>query len=232
MGKEWMTQAEAAEWLAVSEAEVREGVARGDLPALRLGTQVRLSRSALIGHASGAAAAITPEPLALPDGRLRAPAAFEWKKELTETAEFEHAWPDGTREIYPRAWSGAVSIAKTLIPVKVGVSTGAERRDGIPRMTVFLMAYPTVEFVPTVDGLGWASLIKPDGRHTVPLGTVLPTLYQGARVEPYHDATGLSGRGRSTGAALVIDRDDLTSAIHHAAARWLGSSGRPVEAAV
>jgi len=134
-------------------------------------------------------------------------------------------------EQYPRAWSGTITLAGTDIRVLVGEATGAERNDKVRRLTVLFDNYPMVEFTPTADGAGWASLIKPDGRHTIAPTDAVPRFYRGARVEPYHQVTGLSGRGRPSGAAVVIANAYIDSAVHHAAARWLAKNGKPVEPA-
>ena len=58
-----------------------------------------------------------------------------------------------------------------------------------------------------------------------------PRLYRDAQVALYHQVTGLSGRGRPSGAAVVIAGDDVISAVYPAAARWLGRNGQPAEPA-
>jgi len=240
-----MTQDEAAEWLAVSRKELREAVSRGELPILRIGAQIRLSRVALIARGSGITTADTTAagPVAQPElqeagsprnGRadLPTPAGLDWRTELTTTEPFEHRWPaqgGSSLEKYPRAWAGTVTLGGVQMVVLVGEATGAERHDGKRRLTVLLDGYPMAEFAPTSDGSGWASLIKPDGRHTVSPSGPFPPLYRDAQVEPYQRATGLSGRGRPTGAALIIGAQDIQSAVHHAAARWLARNGHSVE---
>jgi len=110
--------------------------------------------------------------------------------------------------------------------VKIGQSTGAERNDGKGRLTVLFDNYPMAEFMPTSDGTGWASLIKPDGRHTVAPGDPLPGIYRRTSTAPYQLATGMKGPGRPPGAALLIGADDRDSAVHHAAAQWLAKNGK------
>jgi excisionase family DNA binding protein len=243
---EWMTEEEAAEWLGVPLKDLNEAVSRAELPVLRIGNLVRLSRTALVTQASGRAAKDTAPTVLLPvaravaqvqvkDGRVAAPAVLHWRTSLTPAAAFEHHWPQrgggSYVEQYPRAWSGTITLAGTAMTVLVGEATGAERKDKARRLTVLLDRYPMAEFAPTSDGTGWASLIKPDGRHTVAAADPLPRLYHSARVEPYHQVTGLGGRGRPSGAAVVIASDDIQSAVHHAAARWLARNGRPAEPA-
>jgi excisionase family DNA binding protein len=246
MADEWMSEGEAADWLGVPVRDVREAISRGELPALRLGRQVRLSRTALIAVAGGNGdtqnlAAESANPAGPLGGQepgkentsVPAPAELRWRQALAPSEPFEQGWPrqggGSAPERYPHAWTGAITLAGTEQHVVVGESTGDERLDNRRRLLVLLDAYPTAEFAPTADGLGWASLIKPDGRRTIPPGDPLPRLYRYTRVEPYREATGLSGRGRPNGPAVVIDNDDIQSAVHHAAARWLGRNGYAVE---
>jgi len=246
MVEEWISEGEAARWLGVSAQDVREAVRRGGLPALRIGGQVRLSRTALIAAAGGNSnaqnrAADSASSAALSGGHetneentgIPAPAELRWRQALAPSEPFEQQWPrqggGSDPEWYPHAWAGAITLAGSERRVVVGESTGDVRLDNRRRLLVLLDAYPTAEFAPTVDGCGWASVIKPDGRRTIPAGDPLPRLYRHARVEPYREATGLSGRGRPKGLAVVIDHDDIQSAVHHAAARWLGRNGYAVE---
>jgi excisionase family DNA binding protein len=246
MTEEWMSEGEAADWLGVSVRDVREAISRGALPVLRLGRQVRLSRTALIAAAGGNGdtqnlPADSANPAGPPGGRdvnegnigIPAPAELRWRQVLVSSEPFEQGWPrkggGSAPERYPYAWTGVIALVGSERRVVVGESTGDERLDNRRRLLVLLDAYPTAEFAPTVDGLGWVSLIKSDGRRTIPPGDPLPRLYRHARVEPYREATGLSGRGRPNGQAVVIDHDDIQSAAHHAAARWLGRNGYVVE---
>ncbi len=48
-----MTVEEAAKWLRVRRTTCYEAVRRGDIPCIRLGRQIRISKSALIAWAEG-----------------------------------------------------------------------------------------------------------------------------------------------------------------------------------
>lgn len=239
--KEWYTEQEAAEWMGVTPEELKQAIDRGELPVLRIGGQVRLSRTNLIALAGGATVAPSNgvnagpgSPADVADGRLASPSGLVWLDRLSPTQPFEHRWPATAKgpgtgfwpENYAEAWSGRIQLGGNDMIAKVGRSTGAERNDGKPRMTIFFDNYPMAEFMPTADASGWASVIKTDGRHTVPNGGSLPSIYRNASTAPYQSATGMSGPGRPTGLALVIGHEDLDSAVHHAAARWLGRQGR------
>ncbi len=172
-------------------------------------------------------ASMAPAALGLAPGELPMPAGAAWLTPLESTAAFDHRWPaQGGHfdETYPKAWRGRVRIGDTEHSVLVGECQRYDRG----RLSVFLDRYPLAEFMDTADGAGWASLIKPDGRKTAVPGQGLPALYRDARVVSYREVTGVSGSGHPTGLALVIARDDLRSAVHHAVARQLGKLGRPL----
>ena len=73
--------------------------------------------------------------------------------------------------------------------------------------------------------------MKLDGKATLRPGDPVPALYRRSRLLPYQEATGFTGPGRTKGMALIINANDVESAVHHAAARWLGKRGRALEPA-
>jgi hypothetical protein len=169
-------------------------------------------------------AATDPPAVTLSPGLPR-PAGVEWLTELNPAESFVHRWPSSGGhfdESYPIALQGRIRIDGAEREVVVGEG----QRHNRGRLTVFLDRYPVAEFMETADGTGWASLIKPDGRKTVASSNQLPAIYRKSRVISYPEATGVSGVGHPSGMALVIDRDDIKSAVHHAAARQLAKLGR------
>ena len=204
--REWMTEVEAAEWLGVSPEQVRHGIQSGTIPALRLGDEVRLSRTATIaamGVASAPTIISSPEAVTLhaPDEPKRdglpAPAGFAWVERLKKAPAFEHKWPrtrtsdnpaTSVTEAYPTAWSGVVDVLGQRVGVLVGQSV--PRHDGRPRMTVFFDRYPETEFARTASGDGWASAVKVNGKSTLRVGDPVPPLYRLTRLVPYQVATG------------------------------------------
>ena len=238
---EWLTEQTTADWLGVPVQAVQLGIAAGELPVLALAGEVRISRTALLelarrktatdGHASAAARPAAPELL----DELPAPAGFSWLGELTPTAGFVHGWPQHGggyyKEPYPDAWEASIRLKGRDQTIKVGRSSGQERNDKRPRLTVFLDAFPVAEFIPTADGTKLASVIKPNGKKTISSPADLPALYRNIATASYTVATGLSGIGRPKGLAVLINPDDLRSAVHHAAARRLGRLGEVVRPA-
>jgi excisionase family DNA binding protein len=242
--EEWLDVDQAAEWLKVPASVVSEAIATGQIPAMKIGSFTRISRSALVaaaGHPSvspsqaGAIEAVSPD--VAPDSanhKVPVPKGLTWDADLEADEGFTQYWPqrkddppDTGKEEYDPVWKATITLAGHKMPVVVGKT----KRNGRDRLTVWLDSYPVAECPATTDGLSWASLIKPDSRKVLKPGEPIPSLYRGARVEPYRVATGLTGSGVPTGMAVVIDEDDLRSVVHHAAARWLRRQNLPVEVA-
>jgi hypothetical protein len=162
---------------------------------------------------------------------------LEWLEELAEVEPFTHYWPQtgggGVAEPYDRAYQGKIELHGSKLVVRIGecarnVGTEDEARG---RLVVFFGQAPVCQFVDTIEGNGWASLIKPAGKKVLAFGEAAPPLYRHSHVEPYRSATGLEGRGIPKGMAVVIANDDLRSAVHHTGGRWLGQQGLPVRSA-
>jgi hypothetical protein len=103
----------------------------------------------------------------------------------------------------------------------VSVLIGESKQYDRARLSIWVDGQPTGEFYETIDGQHWASLIRPHRRSALRAGEPLPPLYRGTRVESYREMTGLAGRGIPNGLATIIVRNDLRSAVYHAAARWV-----------
>lgn len=232
--KEWFSEEEAAEWMSVPADAVRQAVKDRTLPALVIGGIPRLSREALLALASATSSSQSLERPARPqrpsiDGWVLTPDGLIWTSELTEIGQFTWFWPKqgGGKhaEKYDRAWQGEISILGHPVVVKVGEAV----RDGRGRLTVWFDSTPMCEFSDTIGGRGWASLIKPDGKKVLVNESAMPPVYQSAKVQPYREATGLTGIGIPKGLAVVIGREDHVSAVNHAAARWLGRRHSPIQ---
>lgn len=233
--EEWMSVEQASQWLGVPVEAVREAVRSGAVPALVISNYVRVSRTALLGRAATPAAIRqTPAtPLAATQARsenggLPVPAGFSWVEDLAQADEFTINWPrtggGSNPETYPSAWRGVITLNRVRMEAKVGECVRHDRG----RLTVLFDRNPICEFVATVDGQGWASVIKPDGKKVLTSNEALPALYLNARIASYREATGMSGIGVPKGLAVIVARDDLRGTVHQAAARWLGKNRFPV----
>lgn len=158
---------------------------------------------------------------------LPMPEGMSWIEELSIDKPFSHVWPTQIDK-YLHAWKGSVSLRSKPINIKIGEIVYHERG----RLVVFFNQEPICEFAETLDHKGWASLIKPNGRNTLQMDKTPPILYQGTRIERYREVTGLTGLGVPKGAAIVIAKEDLRSAVHHAVARWLGRRDFPIQASI
>ena len=239
--EDFLTPQQVAEGLDVPVSAVMAAIETGQLPALRLGSHVRISRQALQKAATETVPAIVADvaldaeeeivPTVDLDGSgasdmwpgIPRPERFEWIGEIQPADSFTYSWPraSGTEpgasdEFYERAWRASINLNGHVASVRVGETTRHERG----RLTVWIDGHPTAEFRETIDGQHWASLIRPDSRSVLRAGESVPPLYRGTRVESYREVTGLAGRGIPNGRAAIIARDDLRSAVHHAAARW------------
>lgn len=241
LDREWLVTDEVAVWLRVSVEDVKAEIERGGIPALVVGDHVRVSRQALLARAGFNAALpdLSTSQATRADGEVLAagigvpePAGFLWCQDIDRREPFTHGWPrtggGQNPEHYEHAWQATVSLHGQTLTVKIGETV----RDGRGRLVIWLGPTVVAEFVETLAG-EWASLIRLfalDGRKRVlPMGETRPPLYRGVRIEPYQEATGRSGSGVPRGAAIVIAHDDLRSAVHHTAARWLSWQHLPLE---
>lgn len=232
---DWLGEEEVAAWLSVPVESVRSAIQAGEIPSLSVGGFVRVSRDALLALAANGSGRppTIPTATATADrsrrGGIPCPLGLSWISELAGAPPFDHGWPKrggGTfDEHYFSAWEGTISLQDERLRVTVGQCTRHDRG----RMTVFFNRTPICEFTETLDGENWASIIKPDSRKTLRVNGIPPALYRDARIEAYREITGMAGSGVPNGAAVVIARDDLRSAVHHTAARWLGRRRFPVE---
>jgi hypothetical protein len=245
---EWLDIPRTARWTGIPEADLIAAVRGGTIPALVIGANIRISRSALLNHAATAflpaasttmALAGTPTGAqgagaAAPTAGLPRPQGLNWVDEPARLdGGFTYRWPQPAggddRVAYDPAWQGNIELNGVQKEVRVGESAGAD----VPRRRVVLVdGQPVCEFAPCTDGRTWASTIKL-GRKTVRTIEALPPIYRvsGVRVEDYRAATGLTGTGVPRCFALVLDAQDLHSAVHHAIARMLGGAGNPVVSA-
>jgi hypothetical protein len=223
--EEWLDEAAAAAWLGVPACALRSAVAAGEVPALTIGGHVRISRDALLKRAELAGVPAAPPPTAVaaadaagpvPWGALPVPAGMAWVQELGPTTDFPFRWPNGSRPLHTNALVGVVSLHGERVTIRIGDAV----RFGRPRRTVVGKRF-VCEFAETADGSAWASLIKPDGRTTLPLSAPPPPLYQNARLGNWRAVTGWQTGGHPEALAVLIGKDDLRSIVHHAVTRGL-----------
>jgi excisionase family DNA binding protein len=229
---EWLDEAAVATWLGVPVSAVLTAVQAGEIPTLRVGGYVRISRDALLRRAALEGCPMGPAPVAtasgatpapVPDGELPVPAGMAWLTDLSPTADFPYKWPDGTLPLHSNALEGVISLYGEEMTIRVGDTV----RYGRARRTVFGDGF-ICEFAETADGAAWASLIKPDGRSTLPLVAPAPPLYRSAHLGNWRAVTGWQKGGHPEAQAVLIGKDDLRSMVHHAVTRWLAKKHLPL----
>jgi hypothetical protein len=227
-----LDEAAAAAWLGVPAPALRSAVAAGEVPALTIGGYVRINRDALLKRAERGGAGAAPAPTAVavaetaapvPAGALPVPAGMAWVRGPRPTADFPFRWPDGSRPLHTNAAERVVSLHGERVTVKIGDAV----RFGRARRTVFGKRF-VCEFAETADGSAWASLIKPDGRKTLPLAATPPPLYAHARLGSWRGVTGWQSGGHPEALAVLIGKDDLRSIVHHAVTRGLARKHHPL----
>jgi excisionase family DNA binding protein len=228
--KDWLTEDEAAKWLSVPGEAVQEAIRSGELPALQFGSHIRISRDVLLTLASGKIVLPVPARIIDIDDHIPVPREMRWIEKPLPSPKFEHKWPvkKGNAPIvekYDPAWRGKISLRGKEYVVLIGQCTRFNRG----RLAVFFNNSSMCEFVETLTGQGWASIIKPNGKSVLGINETPPALYQRTKIASYRDSTGLKGKGFPLGAAVIIEKDDMVSATHHAVARWLGLNHLPVE---
>jgi excisionase family DNA binding protein len=244
--QDWFTPEELAEWLRVPEAAVHEAISSGEITAYRLGGHIRIDRAAFLESVAAAPDTPISAPLSAADTaetnaadttetatHLPPPPELAWVAELRSTDLPPYRWPpepDGERLVttFDEAWAGRISLRGVPHRVAVGADymrSKKHRSDKPDRLIAFIDGRPVAEFIETGgDPAAWASLIKVADNSSLHAREQLPDLYKRAKVAPYADVTGGRQRGRSNGLAVVIARDDVRSAVHHAAAKELARS--------
>jgi len=147
-------------------------------------------------------------------GRVAMPEGMSWMQDLSLANPIDHTFPGGQRVHFSEVWRGSIALNSATREVQVAYSGG----DDEERLVVFLDGWGVAEFPQTYQG-EWASLIKPDSRHSIDVGDPVPDVYRNARIENYRTVTGRPQVWNK--ACVVIVRADLWSAVHHAASRAL-----------
>jgi len=236
--KEWLSIAEFARWVGISANTIRQEVEAGNLPIVRFGSEIRINRDLVLQLAAAKmslASERVPEPAHIAgdidnhDSHIAMPRGMSWIEKPTPIPPFEHKWPHRAEdpenvEHYDAGWRGKIFLLEKEYVVLIGKTTRLNRG----RLTIFFNGMSMCEFTETREG-GWASLIKPDGKRMCGLDETPPALYRRTKIGAYREATGLTGRGIPAAAAVLIDKEDLVSAVHHATARWLARHHFPVE---
>lgn len=214
------TVEQVAQYLRVSEDDIRKEINAGRLAALDVAGADRITESQLDAYLKQPKHGKPPEKFAS--------AQQEWiPPDLTPAADFVYTWPDGKNEKYAEVREGVVTCGGEELHAKIGFtvrkSAGRRRR----RALVLVNRYATVEFVSANEaGDGkMASIIKDRSGKQLPVGGTIPPEYHGLPVKPYHEV--VVGPGASNGLAVVCAEQDLVTMVRHAVIRYLFRRERP-----
>lgn len=218
-----LTIDEVAGILRTSTEAITDELKKGRLPGFKVGGEWRIVKEELfkfmeidMGYNNGTISCINENSLEV-----------EWRK----VDSFDYIWPvekgktpDDSREIYNEAYEADIDLPGCSI-VKIGYTTRETAgMDDRYRIVVFMkfgsQLIPVVEFAGANDFEKThrvASVIKNDDNKQVSSLSQLPPEYQEFPIDTYSDV--VTGPYASHGLAVVIDKDDRRTMLHHALIR-------------
>ena len=209
---EVMMVEEVANFLRVKEATVREEINSGALPALRIGSELRILRKDFDQYLRGK---IVGRARTKPGGPIP-------QITFTETAPFTYEWPNRRKEDFDKAYEGKVGLKKIVIGFTHSSMHGKRRKT-----VVFVDRRPLVRFKAADDydrsGL-MASVVKTIDRKQLRPEDPVPFEYSGFRIELYR--TYVDEPHTSKNMAVICKKDDLQTMAAHALIRADQIEGR------
>jgi excisionase family DNA binding protein len=209
---EVMMVEEVADFLRVKDATVREEINSGALPALRIGSELRILRKDFDQYLRGKVV-----------GRARTkPGGPIPQITFTKTAPFTYEWPNKRTEDFDTAYEGKVGMKKIVIGFTNSSMHGKRRKT-----VVFVDRRPLVRFKAADDfdrSDLMVSVIKTIDRKQLRPEEPVPFEYSGFRVEPYR--THIDEPGTSKNMVVVCKQDDLQTMAAHALVRADQIEGR------
>lgn len=214
------TLSEVAEYLKVSEEAIRSEIEAGHLNGFKVGEEWRCTQLDVQSYIR--------QPRSKMDNRSqpsRESRENVWS--LEETGPFDFRWPKkggSTVEHYEKGYNATKLVDGQQITFKVGFSDRKAAGQMRKRVTVWLGKRPLVEFAGSndynKDGI-LASIIRLKNNKQLTYQRIPPE-YEGFKVQRYNSV--VNGRRASTGFAIVVHKDDLTSMVEHALirAKWKG----------
>jgi excisionase family DNA binding protein len=209
---EVMTVEEAASYLRLGETLIKEEIQSGALPALKIGSELRILRrdfeqflrSKLVGRAK-----------TKPGGPI-APIGF------STGAPFTYAWPNKRQEDFDKVYEGKVGNKRVVIGFTNSSMHGKRRK-----VVVFVDRRPMVRIKAADDfdqsGL-MVSVIKTIDRKQLRPEDPVPFEYTGFRIAPYRNH--IDEPGTSKNMVVVCTKDDLQTMAQHALIRADQIEGR------
>ena len=203
---------EVADFLRVKESTVREEINSGALPALKIGSELRILRKDFDQYLRGRQV-----------GRAKTkPSGPMPKIAFTKVLPFTYQWPNKRTEDFDTGYEGRFRAKKIVIGFTNSSMHGRRRK-----VVVFVDRRPLVRFKAADDfersGL-MVSVIKTIDRKQLRPEDPVPFEYAGFRVEPYR--AHIDEPGTSKNMVVVCTKDDLQTMAEHALIRADQIAGR------
>jgi len=192
-----LTIQEVAQFLRVSEEQLRPEIDSGRLRVFAIGVEQRVLKqdlSQFLRLATGWTASSERPRLAKP----------------TPAPRFSFRWPNGEEREYPKAFAGPVRVDDEWKVVQIGfretVRAGKKRQQAV----VFINRRPRAEFLAADDFAKsklMVSIVKTKAGRHVPEREYVPFEYADLRLEPYN--LHVTGPNAFSGLAVVCRSEDL-----------------------
>jgi excisionase family DNA binding protein len=214
------TLKEVAEYLKVTEEVARNEIEAGRLNGFKVGDEWRCTQLDVQAY------------IRQPRSRMESPsqqshASHENVWGVEEIGPFDFRWPKkggSSVEHYEKGYTATKLIEGQQITFKIGFADRRAAGQIRKRVTIWLGSRPLVEFAGSnnYDENGTlASIIRLKNNKQLTYQRIPPE-YEGFNIQRYNSV--VNGRRASTGFAVVVNKDDLTSMLEHALirARWKG----------
>jgi hypothetical protein len=203
---------EAAEYFKTTEDVILRELEQGRLHGFKIGDDWRIAENSLIDF-------INKNRLSLQIEQLGILTPQYTINSFTEIGPFDYKWPK-EEEHFERGYETTRTINGREHLFKIGLTDRYAAGQVRRRIVVWVNNWPVVEFAGgntyEVDGL-MASIIKSQGGKQLRPSNKMPEEYKGFRTDRYDNI--VQGPYASRNMAIVVQKDDLESMIHHAVIR-------------
>jgi len=207
-----LTVEEASAYLRVSENAIKEEIQSGALPALRIGSELRILRKDFEQFLRSKMVARAKTKPGGPIAHIT----------FAKSKPFTYQWPNKRTEDFDTVYEGRVGLKKIVIGYTTGTMHGKRRKT-----VVFVDRRPLVRFKAADDfdrSELMVSVIKTVDRKQLRPDDPVPFEYSGFRIEPYR--THIDEPGTSKNMVVVCKQDDLQTMAQHALIRADQIEGR------
>jgi excisionase family DNA binding protein len=214
------TLKEVADYLKVNEQVISGEIKAGRLNGFKIGDEWRCTQPDVQEYMRKPRTRIENEKQPTPGIKEN-----DWR--LEETEPFDFRWPmkgGSMVEHYEKGYNATRMVEGQQIVLKLGFTDRKVAGRVRKRVTIWLGSRPLVEFAGSneydKDGT-LASIIRLKNNKQMTYQRI-PQEYEGFKVQRYNSI--VDGPRASTGFAVVVHKDDLTSMLEHALIRanWKG----------